>query len=135
MTDNEQVVAGLLVANGRALLGHRAPTREHFPGCWDLIGGHVERGETDAVALRRELQEEIGVMVDVGDRAPDFHLIGLGYDLRVWVIRRWEGEPRNLAVEEHDDLRWFGSSEVQRLKLADPQYGQLIADVLAAHSA
>lgn len=29
------------------------------PGCWGLFGGHLDPGETAAVALRRELQEEI----------------------------------------------------------------------------
>lgn len=32
-----------------------------FPNHWDLIGGHVEAGETPEVALVREAREEIGV--------------------------------------------------------------------------
>ena len=35
-------------------------TRRLFPGCWDLIGGHVEDGEEVLSALRREIHEETG---------------------------------------------------------------------------
>jgi len=35
-----------------------------FPGCWGFFGGHVEPGETPAVAVRRELVEEIGYATD-----------------------------------------------------------------------
>ena len=32
-----------------------------FPGYWDLIGGHVEEGETPEEALVREVREELGI--------------------------------------------------------------------------
>lgn len=55
------VVAGALVAGDRLLLCHRSPTRRWYPNVWDLPGGHVEAGESEPEALRRELYEEIGV--------------------------------------------------------------------------
>ena len=33
-----------------------------FPNHWDLFGGHVEEGETPVAALRREIQEELGIV-------------------------------------------------------------------------
>jgi 8-oxo-dGTP diphosphatase len=36
-----------------------------YPGCWGFFGGHIEPGETPDVAVRRELQEEIGYVPPV----------------------------------------------------------------------
>jgi 8-oxo-dGTP diphosphatase len=35
-----------------------------YPGCWGLFGGHIEPGETPAIAVRRELIEEINYVAD-----------------------------------------------------------------------
>ncbi len=42
-------------------MDHRSPERRWFPDVWDLPGGHVEPGEDERTALRRELREEVGV--------------------------------------------------------------------------
>ena len=57
-------VDGLLVKNGKILLLKRA--REPFKGCWGLVGGSVESGETLMQALKREFKEETGLDVEVG---------------------------------------------------------------------
>ncbi|WP_412759347.1 NUDIX domain-containing protein [Nocardiopsis rhodophaea] len=45
---------------GRAFAQRRSPDRKIFPHCWDIVGGHVETGETMVQALRREIAEETG---------------------------------------------------------------------------
>lgn len=52
----------LIDAQGRFLLTTRPPGKV-YAGYWEFPGGKVEPGETVAEALRRELQEEIGVTV------------------------------------------------------------------------
>lgn len=54
------VSAVIMDERGRAFVQRRAPHRRLFPGCWDLVGGHVEPGETLMDALRREITEETG---------------------------------------------------------------------------
>jgi 8-oxo-dGTP diphosphatase len=60
----DMCVDGLLVKNGKMLLLKRAG--EPFKGCWGLVGGSVEAGETLMQALKREFKEEIGLDVEVG---------------------------------------------------------------------
>lgn len=54
------VVGGLIVRGGRVFVMRRAPDRRLFPGGWDIVGGHVEPGETLWQALAREIEEETG---------------------------------------------------------------------------
>ena len=60
------VAAGVLVEAGRVLLAQRKPGA-HLGGAWELPGGKVEEGEDPRDALRRELAEELGIAVEVGD--------------------------------------------------------------------
>lgn len=58
-----EVAVGVLVdAEGRFLMTSR-PDGKVYAGYWEFPGGKVEAGETVAQALRRELQEEIGVTI------------------------------------------------------------------------
>ena len=61
--EGREVVAGLLVRDGRVLLCHRFAGRQWFPDVWDLPGGHVECGEPPINALARELEEELGIRI------------------------------------------------------------------------
>jgi 8-oxo-dGTP pyrophosphatase MutT (NUDIX family) len=53
-------VVGAVLVNprGEVFLQRRAPHVRLFPGCWDIVGGHVEDGETLCAALAREIEEE-----------------------------------------------------------------------------
>jgi len=119
MVAQVSLAVAALVRDGLVLMVHRHPARRWYPDCWDLVGGHVEPGESPLRAVGRECHEELGVRVHdpvpipmtVSDRTLEKH---------AFLITRWEGEPVNAAPEEHDDLRWFRPSELADLTLADP---------------
>lgn len=124
----QQTVGALfLAANGKVLLGLRAPTKTVWPDHWDTIGGRVEDGESLEGALIREAQEEVGVtptefmlVATVREKQPEIHGDLLHH---VYVVTGWQGgEPANIC-DEHTELRWFSIDEIGLLpNIVDPDY-------------
>ncbi len=98
------VVAGVLSdARGRILLARREGARE-LAGLWEFPGGKVEPGESAGEALARELQEEVGVVVDPAAARPLIavpHRMGSGKRivLDVYRITRFKGRARGLESQ------------------------------------
>jgi len=101
-----RVVVGAVLrdAGGRVLAARR-----ERPAGWELPGGKVEPGETEPAALVRELREELGVTVEVGDRIGPDVPIGAELLLRGWTAALADGEPTAL---EHAELRWLAPDEL-----------------------
>lgn len=104
------IVGAAIVVDGRVLACERADPPE-MAGRWEFPGGKVDAGETDAEALVRECDEELGIQVEVGDQVgPDVPLAGGRAVLRVYLARLiGDAEPRAL---EHSALRWLAADEL-----------------------
>ncbi len=105
------VVGAAVIARGRCLLAQRSLRMSH-PLTWEFPGGKVERGETQAEALQRELLEELGVRISVGDLLCESQ--GSRIVLRVFQASLQEGSPKLL---EHQALGWFTAEALMRLNL------------------
>jgi 8-oxo-dGTP diphosphatase len=105
------VVGAALVRDGRVLASRRTePPR--LAGLWEVPGGKVEAGETDAQALARELVEELDCEVVVGERiGPDLP-IGETAVLRVYLCALLTGEPQ---LRDHDAHRWLAADELDEV--------------------
>ena len=55
----------VLNKQGQVLLQKRSANKKYFPNTWTLCTGHVEKGESASDAAIRELQEELGITVDL----------------------------------------------------------------------
>ncbi len=62
-----EVAAGLVFRAGRLLITQRH-ANSHLGGLWEFPGGKREPGETFSECLVRELREELGIEVEVGER-------------------------------------------------------------------
>jgi len=121
-------VAGVVVREGRVLLGLRAPHLA-MGGHWDLFGGKVEPGEEPQEALRRELREETALEIKP-DRLLDVILYedarGPGlWRCPVYRIVAWTGQ---LSInEEHVEARWVTPEHMATLRLAHHHLPRLAA--------
>ena len=102
------VVGAAIVRDARVLAARRTAP-ERLAGMWEFPGGKVEPGETDAQALVRELQEELGVTAVVGDRVGPELVLGDSAVMRVYLATLTAGEP---VAHEHDALRWLTADEL-----------------------
>jgi 8-oxo-dGTP diphosphatase len=107
-----RVVGAMIEQDGRYLITQRSPTAT-LPLLWEFPGGRVEAGETDPAALARELREEMGIGVEVGDRCVHVEHAYEGYDIDfcVYRCRLVSGPVRNLRVHAH---RWVLPEELDR---------------------
>jgi 8-oxo-dGTP pyrophosphatase MutT (NUDIX family) len=114
-----QIAVAALVRDGQVLLVHRHPSRPAYPDCWDLVGGHVEPGESPHEAVRRECLEELGVHVH-DPRPFPMAVSDPALEMHAFLVTRWDGEPVNAAPDEHDDLQWFRPEDLAPLTMANP---------------
>lgn len=100
----------MIIRDGRVLAAQRSYPDE-LAGKWELPGGQVEAGESDADALRRECREELDLDVVVGEQVGADVALSASKVLRVYATK-CIGEP--VAVE-HAALRWVSAAELDDL--------------------
>lgn len=120
--EGRRLVVGALIADeqGRVYVQRRSEERALFPGCWDIVGGHVEPGEDLMTALEREVLEETGwrllnhgPVVEIVDWSADDGVVRREIDLLVSVA----GDLRKPYLEpgKHSEGRWLARDELSVL--------------------
>ncbi len=102
-----EVVAAVIRDGNRILATQRG--YGPFKDMWEFPGGKMESGETEEIALVREIKEEMGAMVSVDRHIktveydyPDFHLV-----LHCYLCRVVSGD---LILKEHEAAKWLDVS-------------------------
>jgi 8-oxo-dGTP diphosphatase len=105
------VAVGIISDPIGAVLVARRPDHVHQGGLWEFPGGKVEPGETVGAALRRELHEELGIvlwtaipLLQVHHAYPDKTVL-----LDVWRVMAYRGEPQG---REGQPLAWMTPMEM-----------------------
>ena len=120
-----RVVAGAIIDHGRVLAALRGPGMSQA-GLWELPGGKVESGEADRAALARELREELGVVVRVGD-CLDSHSHAYPDKIVCLVAYACQLEDGTPTALEHAELRWVSADELDGLVWAPADIPLLLA--------
>ncbi len=117
----KRVVAALIVEKDRILACQRT-RHQVMPLKWEFPGGKIEEGEQPRDALRRELEEELGIEADIGNevaRIQHEYPSGGAVELRFFEVHSYRGEIENRIFRE---IRW-----VERTRL--PELDFLEADL------
>jgi 8-oxo-dGTP diphosphatase len=114
----------------------RAPHKVWYPDHWDLVGGHVEPGESVEEALVREAQEEVGLtpvrfrwIAELSEPAGND-----GADTRyhVYAVTEWDGGKPTLLGDEHTAMQWITIDNAVALDgIAHPQYPTIFRELIA----
>jgi 8-oxo-dGTP diphosphatase len=122
----ELIVRAVITDGSRLLLAQSVGEEWYF-----LPGGHVEHGEPAVAALRRELQEELGVrrvhvggmlaVIETGytDERGDHHEVNLVHRVSV-------DDATDVSKEEHLRFRWLEMSELDRVELRPTPVAELL---------
>ena len=119
-------VVGALIRDGRGRLyvQRRTLIRKLFPGCWDVVGGHLETGETVLEALRREIHEETGwtlkrveaLLSELDWNAEDPSGTRLKHEFDFMVEVEGDLERPVLEAGKHDAFLWISRNKLDVLR-------------------
>lgn len=116
------VVAVALIAAEQRILMQQRKLSGAFGGLWEFPGGKVEPGESPESALVREIEEELGIVLDAAALQP----LTFASDPRhppaarqphvilLYTCRRWEGEPHCL---EGEAIAWVAADALMALSM------------------
>lgn len=114
-----RVVAAIIVKDGLVLACRRNPDRA-AGGLWEFPGGKIEPNEMPERALVREIYEELGVEIMVGDLVSrsSTGVDEIVIDLACYVARLTGEAP--VASTDHDALAWLQVEQLSTYEWADP---------------
>lgn len=114
-----EVVCGIIRSSSGKILAGRRGSERHLGGLWEFPGGKIDPGETPRAALARELQEELGIAVRVGEpltSAVEWTDGEVAIRLRGFFCEITQGEPH---AHEHEEIRWCEISDLPDLEWAE----------------
>ena len=99
------VAVGILRRDDGSVLLAQRPVGKPYAGYWEFPGGKIEAGESASEALARELQEELGIVVEdshwmITQRHDYPHAF---VELQFFVVTRWSGE---IDPQEGQSIAW-----------------------------
>ncbi|MBK6609448.1 MAG: (deoxy)nucleoside triphosphate pyrophosphohydrolase [Sphingobacteriales bacterium] len=112
-----RVVAAVMQnAKGQYLLAQRAQTDRYGAGLWEFPGGKVEGNETDTIALKREIKEELSLDILVGNLLAT-HIVCK--NTKTYFILAYQATilAGNIMLTDHDAVEWVYANDILNFEL------------------
>jgi 8-oxo-dGTP diphosphatase len=125
----KRVVAALILKDDQILACQRT-RHQVMPLKWEFPGGKIEEGEQPRDALRRELEEELGIEATIGNEVARIHHEypgGGAIELRFFEVHNYLGEVENRIFRE---IRWVDRNQLPTLDFLEADR-QLVSDLAA----
>lgn len=101
---------------GEYLLLRRSKNSRTQPGKWDLPGGKVDPGETLKEAVKREVREETGLSVGLGEIAGEVTFELLTKKV-IAIVYDTEGHASKVRLShEHEEFSWFPAEQISEME-------------------
>jgi len=134
--DSETIATGRQVFTACAFIHHdfdgvtklfapkRAASKKFLPNVYELPGGHIDFGEDMVAGLKREIQEEFGMSIHVGDPFAVFtytNPVKGSHSIEVVYFAEFEAalEQIKLNPEDHATFGWFAETELAQIMSAN----------------
>lgn len=113
-----RVTAAVIEREGRILIARRRED-DHFGGIWEFPGGKVELGEEPRDCLRREILEELELVIEVGASLGEFPYVSPSRSLILLAFRAsiLAGAP---VLHDHSEIAWPRPGELGAFDFAEP---------------
>lgn len=106
------VTAGIMAEKGSVFIAKRRAGLR-FAQKWEFPGGKIDDGETPERCLQREMEEEFGIAVSVGEfLGESIHQYDHG-GIRLLVYRMY-WEEGDMELRDHDEYRWVLPAEMEQ---------------------
>ncbi len=111
-----EVIAGILELDNKILIARRKKGN-HLAGLWEFPGGKIKKNESPESCLKRELNEELGVNVIVGEF---FMKNTHKYDDKTILLKSYKCKIKSgdITLNDHDKIEWTTISDITKFKFA-----------------
>ncbi len=117
MKKNIHVVGAIIENENNEILSALRGPEMSLPNYWEFPGGKIEIGESNEVALKREIKEELGCEIAVFEQVEDttYEYEKFIVRLETYMAKVTSGTP---VISEHAEIKWVARKDLHLLNWA-----------------
>ena len=115
--DKFDVVAAIIIKDDKYFIAQRNRNK-HMGLSWEFPGGKVEEGESFEIALKREIEEELNIEINIKNKLGEenYQDDKINVKLHYFICSHFNGE---IILSEHEDSAWVAKNEFKNYNFAE----------------